>query len=154
MAFACVLMLIGGSSGSTAGGLKTVTVGVLLLALRSDLAGREQVTIRGRAISQRKVMDAMTLTLILLVLFLTGSILLTQAEGVPYLHAAFEVASALGTVGVTAGLTTALSPAAHVMLICMMYLGRIGVLSFSIAFLIRGRRRAKIQYPELNIMIG
>ena len=59
-AMSCVLMLIGGSSGSTAGGLKTATVGVLLLALRSGLMGREQVTFRGRAIHYRRVLNAMT----------------------------------------------------------------------------------------------
>ena len=154
IALSCVLMLIGGSSGSTAGGLKTVTAAVLLLGLRSNLAGREQVTIRGRAISYRKVMDAMTLALILLVLFLTGSIVISLADSVPYLHAAFETASALGTVGVTVGITPGLSPLSHVMLICMMYLGRIGVLSFSIAFLTRSRYPAKIKYPDLNVMIG
>lgn len=154
IALSCVLMLIGGSSGSTAGGLKTVTAAVLLLGLRSNLAGREQVTIRGRAISYRKVMDAMTLALILLVLFLTGSIIISLADSVPYLHAAFETASALGTVGVTVGITPGLSPLSHVMLICMMYLGRIGVFSFSIAFLTRSRYPAKIKYPDLNVMIG
>ena len=154
IALSCVLMLIGGSSGSTAGGLKTVTAAVLLLGLRSNLAGREQVTIRGRAISYRKVMDAMTLALILLVLFLTGSIVISLADSVPYLHAAFETASALGTVGVTVGITPGLSPLSHVMLICMMYLGRIGVFSCSIAFLTRSRYPAKIKYPDLNVMIG
>ena len=99
-------------------------------------------------------MDAMTLALILLVLFLTGSIVISLADSVPYLHAAFETASALGTVGVTVGITPGLSPLSHVMLICMMYLGRIGVFSFSIAFLTRSRYPAKIKYPDLNVMIG
>ena len=150
----CVLMLIGGSSGSTAGGLKTVTAALLLLSLRANLAGREQVTIRGRAISYRKVIDAMTLALIIVFLFMTGSILISLVDGVPYLHAAFETASALGTVGVTVGITPTLSPVSHVILICLMYLGRIGVLTFSMAFLTRNRYPAKIKYPNLDIMIG
>lgn len=154
MAVSCVLMLIGGSSGSTAGGLKTVTVAVLLLSLRSNLAGREQVTVRGRAISYRKVIDAMTLALIIIFLFLTGSIVISLADGVPYLHAAFETASALGTVGVTVGITPTLSAFSHVVLICLMYLGRIGVISFSVAFLTRSRYPAKIKYPNLDVMIG
>ena len=154
MAVSCVLMLIGGSSGSTAGGLKTVTVAVLLLSLRSNMAGREQVTIRGRAISYRKVIDAMTLALIIIFLFLTGSIVISLADGVPYLHAAFETASALGTVGVTVGITPTLSAFSHVVLICLMYLGRIGVISFSVAFLTRSRYPAKIKYPNLDVMIG
>lgn len=154
LALSCVLMLIGGSSGSTAGGLKTVTAAVLLLGLRATMAGREQVTLRGRAIPVRRVMNAMTLALILLFLFLTGSIVISLAEGVPYLYAAFETASALGTVGVTAGITPALSAFSKVLLACLMYLGRIGVFTFSIAFLIRGSHSAKIKYPDLNIMIG
>lgn len=154
MVIGCILMLIGGSSGSTAGGIKTVTTALLLLSFRSNLAGREQVTIRGRAISYRKVMDAMSLAIIIMLLFLAGSITISLADGVPYLHAAFETASALGTVGVTAGITPALSPFSHVILICLMYLGRVGVLSFSVAFLIRGNAQAKIQYPSLNVMIG
>ena len=154
MAVSYVLMLIGGSSGSTAGGLKTVTVAVLLLSLRSNMAGREQVTIRGRAISYRKVIDAMTLALIIIFLFLTGSIVISLADGVPYLHAAFETASALGTVGVTVGITPTLSAFSQVVLICLMYLGRIGVISFSVAFLTRSRYPAKIKYPNLDVMIG
>ena len=131
-----------------------VTAALLLLSLRANLAGREQVTIRGRAISYRKVIDAMTLALIIVFLFMTGSILISLVDGVPYLHAAFETASALGTVGVTVGITPTLSPVSHVILICLMYLGRIGVLTFSMAFLTRNRYPAKIKYPNLDIMIG
>ena len=138
----CVLMLIGGSSASTAGGLKTVTAALLLLSLRANLAGREQVTIRGRAISYRKVIDAMTLALIIVFLFMTGSILISLADGVPYLHAAFETASALGTVGVTVGITPSLSPVSHVILICLMYLAVSVFLPFSMALLTRSR------YPQ------
>lgn len=82
-AFSCILMLIGGSSGSTAGGLKTATVAVLLLALRSGLAGREQVTFRGRTIPYRRVLNAMTLALVMLFLFLVGSMVISTAEDLP-----------------------------------------------------------------------
>lgn len=151
---ACILMLIGGSSGSCAGGMKTVTAAMLLLGLRAGLAGREEVTFRGRSFSYRRVLNAMTLALIMLLLFLTGSVAISLTEGVPYLRAAFETASALGTVGVTAGLTPSLTAFSKIILICLMYLGRIGVFSFSVAFLIRGHRTARIKYPNLDIMIG
>lgn len=154
MAVSILLMLIGGSSGSTAGGLKTVTVGVLLLALRRGLTGKEQVSVHGRAISEEKISNAMTLALVTLVLFLAGSITISLADDIPYLHAAFEAASALGTVGVTVGITPGLSLPSHILLIGMMYLGRVGILSVSIAFLMRGRHAAKIKYPTTNIMIG
>lgn len=150
----CILMLIGGSSGSCAGGMKTVTVATLLLGLRSGLTGREEVTFRGRTISYRKVLNAMTLAIMFLFLFLLGSVSISLIEGIPYLHAAFEVASAVGTVGVTTGITPGLTAASKVILICLMYMGRIGVFSFSIAFLTRSRTSAKIKYPNLDLLIG
>ena len=72
----------------------------------------------------------------------------------PYLDAAFEVASAMGTVGLTTGITPDLSLFSHLLLIFLMYVGRVGILSFSIAFLTRSLYPAKIKYPEFNIMIG
>ncbi|MBM6885416.1 potassium transporter TrkG [Pseudoflavonifractor phocaeensis] len=153
-AFSSILMLIGGSSGSTAGGLKTATVAVLLLALRSGLAGREQVTFRGRTIPYRRVLNAMTLALVMLFLFLVGSMVISTVEGLPYLDCAFEVASAMGTVGLTTGLTPNLTPFSQTLIILLMYLGRVGVLSFSIALMTRGRTMDKIRYPEMNVMIG
>lgn len=149
-----VLMLIGGSSGSTAGGLKTVTVGILLLALRDGLRGRDQVVLRGRRIPGAKVLDAMTLALTVLLLFLGASMLLSLLDQVPYVQAAFEVASAMGTVGVTMGITPGLSVPSALLVIVLMFLGRVGILSFSIAFLTRGRGENKITYPTAEVMIG
>ena len=154
LAMSCILMLIGGSSGSTAGGLKTSTVGILLLTMRAGLAGREEVTIRRRTISQRRVMTALTLTLIVVVLFLGLAMTISLTDDVHFLSAAFEAASALATVGVTVGITPTLTPFSHVILIIAMFLGRVGIMSFSVAFLARGRNAAKIRYPVIDIMIG
>ena len=153
-AMSCVLMLIGGSSGSTAGGIKTATVGVLLLALRSGLMGREQVTFRGRAIHYRRVLNAMTLALVVLGVFVFSSMVVSTVEDLPYLDSAFEVASAMGTVGLTTGTTPTLTPFSQGLLILLMYMGRVGILSFSIAFITGNRHPAKIKYPEMNVMIG
>ena len=79
---------------------------------------------------------------------------ISPVDNLPYLDCAFEVASAMGTVGVTAGITTVLSPFSQSLLIALMYMGRVGILSFSIAFITRTRYPAKIKYPEMNIMIG
>lgn len=154
LVMSAMLMLVGGSSGSTAGGLKTVTIGVLLLALREGLRGKEQVTFRGRTIPQSKVLSALTLVLVVGALFLVSSMAIAIVDGVPYLHAAYEAASAIGTVGLTTGITSGLSAVSHILLIAMMYLGRVGVLSFSLAFLARGKAINKINYPETNVMIG
>lgn len=154
LAMSCILMLIGGSSGSTAGGLKTSTVGILLLTMRAGLAGRDEVTIRRRTISQRRVMTALTLTLIVVVLFLGIAMTISLTDDVHFLSAAFEAASALATVGVTVGITPTLTPFSHIILIIAMFLGRVGIMSFSVAFLARGRNAAKIHYPMVDIMIG
>lgn len=148
-----LLMLVGGSSGSTAGGIKTVTAGILLLALWESLRGREQVVLRGRTIPARRVLDAMTLTLAVALLFAAGSMALSLLDGMPFLTAAYEVASALGTVGLSMGATPGLSTASSLMIVLFMYLGRVGILSFSIAFLIR-RRDSKLRYPTVDMMVG
>lgn len=148
-----ILMLIGGSSGSTAGGIKTVTAGVLLLALWESLRGREQVVFRGRTIPARRVLDAMTLTLAVVLLFVAGAMALSLLDGLPFLTAAYETASALGTVGLSMGATPALSPASSLLIVLFMYLGRVGILTFSIAFLNR-RTQNKLRYPTVDIMVG
>ena len=148
-----MLMLVGGSSGSTAGGIKTVTVGVLLLTVWSSLRGREQVVFRGRTIPERKVLDAVTLTMTVLVLLMVGCMALSVVDGVPMLQAAYEVASAIGTVGLSMGLTPSLSTAGSLLIILYMFLGRVGILSFSIAFLIR-RAESKLRYPSVEMLIG
>lgn len=153
-ALCILLMLVGGSSGSTAGGLKTVTVGVLLLTLRDGLRGREQVVVRGRTIPARRVMDAMTLTLVVVLLFMAGAMALSLIDGLPFLAASYEVASAMATVGLSMGATPALSAPSALLVILLMFLGRVGILSFSIAFLTRGERRDKLRYPNVDLMIG
>ncbi|MCI8538992.1 MAG: potassium uptake protein, TrkH family [Oscillospiraceae bacterium] len=154
-AMSLFLMFVGGSSGSTAGGLKTVTIGVLLLSLRAGLAGEAQVTLRGRTIPYQQVLSATTLTLTVVCCFTAASLLMTTIEGLPYLDVAFEVASAMATVGLTVGITPTLSTVSKLLLIALMYLGRVGILSFSIAFLTRSRRTPKVTYPEIShILIG
>ena len=153
-AFSSIWMLIGGSSGSTAGGLKTVTAAVLLLTLRARLTGREQVTFRGRAVPYAQVLNAMTLVLVMGLIFLVSSMVISTLEGLPYVDCAFEVASAMGTVGLTTGITPTLSIFSQSLLILLMYTGRIGLLSFSIALAVRHGRPAKLRYPEMNVMIG
>ena len=149
-----LLMLVGGSSGSTAGGIKTVTLGVLVLSMRAGLHGRSNVTLRGRTIPLTKVLSAVTLVLVVSMMFLFSSVAISLVDGVPYLAAAYETASALGTVGLTTGITPTLSTFSHILLVAMMYMGRVGVLSFSVAFLSQGERKSRIQYPESDVMIG
>ena len=153
-AFSCVLMLIGGSSGSTAGGLKTVTIAVLLLSLRAGLLGKSEVTVCSRSIPAGRVLSALTLTMVVLCLFFAGSMTISLINSVPFLDAAYECASALATVGLTTGITPQLSSLTHILLICMMYLGRVGILSFAFAFLTRTNGTERIHYPPVDFLIG
>lgn len=153
-AMSVLMMLVGGSSGSTAGGIKTVTVGVLLLSLRSGLRGSDRVVVRGRTIPQERVLSAMTLTLLAGFFTVTGAMVLTVAEGLPLLTCLYEAASAMGTVGLSMGATPNLSPLSQCVLVALMYLGRVGILSFSVAFLLRGRGERKLVYPYADVLIG
>ncbi|NCB63970.1 MAG: hypothetical protein EOM52_10255, partial [Clostridia bacterium] len=154
LAMGCVLMLIGGSSGSTAGGMKTVTTWTLLMAVWAGLKGREEVSFRGRAVPYRRVLNALTLGTMFVVFFVISSMAISLADSLPFLSAAYEVASAMGTVGVTVGITPGLSVFSHILLMLLMYTGRVGMFSFSISVLTRGKGQGKIRYPEFNIMIG
>lgn len=149
-----MLMLVGGSSGSTAGGIKTVTAGILLLSLKAGLQGRGEVVLHHRTIPQHRVLNAMTLAMTVIMMFFFGSMLLAVSDGLPFLDSAFEVASALGTVGVTVGITPGLSPVSSLLVIAFMFLGRVGILSFSIAFLTQARRVNKLHYPTVDVMVG
>ncbi len=149
-----MMMLVGGSSGSTAGGLKTVTVGVLFLALRDAMRGHTDVVVGGRTISQKRVTNAMTLTLMMFILFLTGSVILTVVSDFPFLAVAFEVASAMATVGLSVGITPELNLFSTLLLTVLMYLGRVGIMSISIAFLTQNSPANKIHYPTVDVMVG
>ncbi len=111
----------------------------------SDCAGKDD--------SARRVLDALTLVMAVLLLFVAGSIALSMLDGLPILDACYETASALGTVGLSMGVTPQLSPASSLILILYMYLGRVGILSFSIAFLIRPAE-SKLRYPTADMLIG
>lgn len=151
---AILFMLIGGCSGSTAGGLKTVTLGVLLLALRDCMKGEDQVVFRGRTVPHPRVLSAMVLLQVVLFLFFCGMLALTITDNLPFLPSAFEVASAMGTAGLSMNLTTRLNPLSSVVIIVLMFLGRVGILSFSIAFLNKQRSTNILRYPTVDMMVG
>ena len=149
-----LFMLIGGCSGSTACGVKVVTVLVLGATLWSGLRGRSQVIISGRSVPRLLVRNALTLTLSVLIAVFVASMVMSHIEGGPYLPVLFETVAAIGTVGLSTGLTAGLSTASHWILLFLMYLGRVGILSLSLAFLTRKRVEEKIRYPECELFIG
>lgn len=153
-AVSVVLMLIGGSSGSTAGGVKTVTMVVLLLFLAARARGRDTVCVFKRTIPNSQVMDAMTIVTILLGLAMFGSIFICATSPVPFVDALFEAVSALATVGLTAGVTPVLSIPAQILIIIYMYFGRVGVLTISLGFLMGNKAQERFQYAQTKLLIG
>ena len=147
-------MLVGGSSGSTAGGIKTVTMVVMLLFISARSRGRSSVRVFKRTIPNSQVMDAMTISTIVLCLALFGGIFISATSPIGFTDALFESVSALATVGVTAGVTTSLSIPAQVLIIIYMYFGRVGVLTISLGFLMGDRAEERFRYAETNLLIG
>ena len=149
-----ILMLVGGSSGSTAGGLKTVTFVVLLLFLAARARGRSTVCVYKRTIPQSQVLDAMTLASLMMGMAYVGAIFISATSPVLFIDALFESVSALATVGLTAGATGDLSIAAQFLIIVYMYFGRVGMLTISLGFLSGDRAEERFRYAQTNLLIG
>ena len=152
--FSMILMLIGGSSGSTAGGVKTVTMVVLLLFIWARARGRKTVCVFKNSIPAEKVLDAMTIVAIVMGLGLLGGIFISATSPVSFTDGLYESISALATVGLTAGSTGSLSLAAKLLIIIYMYFGRVGVLTISLGFLMGDKAEERFRYAYTNLLIG
>lgn len=149
-----VLMFIGGSSGSTAGGIKTVTFGVLVLTAVCVMRGKNDVNAFGRRIPMRAILNALALTMTALLLLVIGVFTMVFFQEVPLMDVMFEAVSAFGTVGLSTGVTPMMHPVSQVILMFLMFFGRIGILSISLGLVMRGSGVAKIRYPEGKVLIG
>ena len=149
-----VLMLIGGSSGSTAGGIKTVTMVTLLLFVWARVRGRSTVCVFKRTIPEEKVLDALSIFGIVITLAVFGGIFISATSPVGFTDALYESVSALATVGLSAGCTDKLSMAAKILIIIYMYFGRVGVLTISLGFLMGDKAQERIRYANTNLLIG
>lgn len=153
-AVSMVLMLIGGSSGSTAGGLKTVTFLVVLLFIWARARGRSNVSAFCRTIPQEQALNAMTISLMMVLLSVLGGIFVCATSPVNFTDGLFEAISALATVGLTAGATGLLSVPAKILIIIFMYFGRVGVLTISLGFLMGNQAVERFRYAETSLLIG
>ena len=153
-AFCDMLMLVGGSSGSTAGGVKTVTVGVILLATWSTARGRSDVRVMRRTIPQRAVSSALALFILVLAISMFGALFLCVNDGVSLENAVYETISALCTVGLTTGITPTLSAASQIVLIILMFFGRLGIMTISVGFMAADPAGDRVKYADTKIMIG
>lgn len=152
--FLIFLMFIGGSSGSTGGGIKVTTFVVLLVAMYSSIRGREQVHIFERRIPYDIVLRALSVIIISLgaVMFVAFLLTITEPEQ-DFIALLFEATSAFCTVGLSLNLTMELSPAGKAIITATMFLGRLGPLTLAFA-LAQRRKETKIGYAEEKILIG
>ena len=153
-AISIFLMFIGGSSGSTAGGLKTVTFVVLLMFLWNRMRGRYTVSVFHRTISDDQVLNAIMVFLLMTLLAFFGAAIICATSPVDFVDGLFETVSALGTVGLTAGVTTKLRLPAQLMIILFMYFGRVGLLTLSFGFLKNKPAGEKYRYANTDLLIG
>ena len=147
------LMLIGGSPGSTAGGMKTTTVAVLVAAAISTFRRKEHAHYFGRRIDDDVIKNAATIFLMYIVLFFAGGLIISKVEGLPVLACLFETASAIGTVGLTLGITPSLGAVSRLILIMLMFFGRVGGLTLIFAAL-SGTRKNISKLPREKITVG
>ena len=148
-----LLMLVGGSPGSTAGGLKTTTLAVMILGIRAVFRRRSSAHCFGRRIPDEVFRNASALFMLYLLLFLGGGILICCMDGIPLMNALFESASAVATVGLSIGGSAVLSTPSRLILVCLMYFGRVGGLTMIYA-VTAGERGGVSQYPQEQITVG
>ena len=152
----CILMFIGGSPAGTAGGIKTTTAAMLILTVVCVLRGRKETECYGRRVENDIVRSGITISLITFTFWLIGVAALTAFEpGVDFLNLMYEASSAIGTVGLSADLTPVLSSGSHIVLMLLMYIGRIGPLTMALVFAGKSERSSQFRdLPEKRIMIG
>ena len=148
-----LLMLIGGSPSSTAGGMKTTTFALLLLNVLATFQSCDDVTAFGRRIDVGVIKNAATIAMMYFILFFAGGMTISVYEGLPLSSCLFEAASAVGTVGLTLGITPKLHILSQIILIILMYLGRVGGLTLIYAvFSDKNKRKARL--PLDKIIVG
>lgn len=146
-------MLIGGSPGSTAGGIKTTTLAVLLANFAAIASRRDEADIFGRRIEDDIIKQAGAILTMYVGLSLLGATALSLIEGLPYLACLFECMSAIGTVGITLGITPHLHVASRIILIAYMFLGRVGGLTLIFAA-IEAPKKGHAKLPHEFVSVG
>ena len=148
-----VLMLIGGSPGSTAGGMKTTTIAVIFSSARAVFRQKERAHFFQRRIPEEAIRTAGAILLMYLGLFLAGGMFISYEEGIPLLDALFETASAIGTVGLSLGVTPELGRISQLILISLMFFGRVGGLTIIYAA-VSSRCVSGSAVPQERITVG
>lgn len=147
------LMYIGGSPGSTAGGVKTTTVAVAVIYMFASLRGEKRPVLFGRSFEDDVIKKASTVMIVNFFLSFIAAMVISTVQDLPLADVIFETSSAMGTVGMTTGITRDLVPVSQIIIIFLMFCGRVGSTSFALA-LLEKRTSSKIAYPVENITVG
>ena len=146
------LMLVGGSPGSTAGGMKTTTLAVLIANTLACFRRKEDAQMFGRRIENSTVKNAATIFMMYIVFFFGGAIVISAVEGLSFSTCLFETASAIGTVGLTLGITPGLGVISQIILMILMFLGRVGGLTLIYAALSgSGKKISKLPQEKMTV---
>lgn len=153
-ALTMLLMLIGASPGSTGGGIKTTTVMAILLATVSYIRSTDGMNIFHRRLDTGALKRAYGSATIYIIMVVTGVFLLITIQGLHVKDAAFEAISAISTVGLSTGITRELSAVSQIIILILMYCGRVGSLTLAMAIMARTKKKTNLQNPEEKIIIG
>ncbi|MFW6022885.1 MAG: TrkH family potassium uptake protein [Halanaerobiaceae bacterium] len=148
-----ILMFIGASPGSTGGGIKTTTFGVLLMTVWNLIKGNDDIEVFKRRLEKDIVFKAVVTTFLALILVIVVTMILSITEGKAFISIMFETVSAFGTVGLSTGITSTLSRIGKALITFTMFVGRVGPLTLAMALAER-TRKGVYHYPKENIMVG
>lgn len=149
-------MFVGAAPGSTGGGIKVTTFGVIMFAVFSQIKGSGDVVLFKRKLHQYTVNKALSITgLSATLVILITTVIVTLQSDLHVLDILYEATSAFGTVGLTLGQTPSLNTVSKILIIMTMFLGRVGPLSFAVALTLKSSKRTSdIVYPEAKILVG
>ena len=148
-----LLMLVGGAPGSTAGGIKVTSLFVLIVFTMSYIKQKDSVNCFRRRVEDKAIENAVAVMILYLILLLVGMLAIAAVEGLPLLPVLFECASALGTVGLSTGITASLSVFSKIILMSFMWFGRLGILTIAYAAL-SAKSKVIAKLPSEKIIIG
>ena len=152
--FMLIYMLIGGSPGGTAGGLKTTTLFLAIYAIYSEINGRANMHLFNRHITKRNFIKATTIITLYVTFVIIAMLLLTSTQSFSSIDLLFEACSAIGTVGLTIGITPALTSIGKIIIMLLMFIGRVGPVTLLLSIRNKNNENSNIKYPKTEIMVG
>jgi trk system potassium uptake protein TrkH len=153
--FSVFLMFIGAAPGSTAGGVKVTTLAIVVIAMVSNIKGNSEAIVLKRKVPQDVINKSLATIGLSMILVFTLTTIIISIEHMPFINVLFECTSAFGTVGQSTGITPTLQDSSKLLLVFMMFLGRVGPLTFAVALAMREKKTLQNSvYPEGKIMVG